>query len=108
MGLEKPNNCSPVSFTHQFSGRDFVARLEESIERKVDGIVYNNKKPSEDLLARYRDQKAQFVQIDNSDGWWQDRHLYAADLLETSGGIVRHHPGKLAEIIRSIVFESQA
>jgi uncharacterized cofD-like protein len=93
--------------THQFSGRDFVVKLEESIERKLDGIVYNTVKPDEDLLARYRDQKAQFVQIDNSDGWWEERRLYAADLLETSGGIVRHHPGKLAEIIRSIVFESQ-
>ena len=93
--------------THQFSGRDFVVKLEESIERKLDGIVYNTVKPDEDLLARYRDQKAQFVQVDNSDGWWEERRLYAADLLETSGGIVRHHPGKLAEIIRSIVFESQ-
>ena len=93
--------------THQFTGRDFVAKLEASIERKLDGIVYNNAKPSEDLLARYRDQKAQFVEIDNSDGWWEDRHLYAADLLETSGGIVRHHSGKLAEIIRSIIFQNQ-
>ena len=94
--------------THQFSGRDFVAKLESSIERNVDGIVYNTVQPSEDLLARYRDQKAQFVEIDNSDGWWEDRRLYAADLLETSGGIVRHHPGKLAEIIRSIVFQNSA
>ena len=94
--------------THQFSGRDFVAKLEASIERKVDGIVYNTVKPSEDLLARYRDQRSQFVEIDNSDGWWQDRRLYAADLLETSGGIVRHHSGKLAEIIRSIVSQHSA
>ena len=42
-----------------------------------------------------------------SDGWWEDRRLHAADLLETSGGIVRHHPGKLAEIIRRFAFESQ-
>jgi uncharacterized cofD-like protein len=91
--------------THQFTGRDFVAKLEESIQRKVDGVVYNTARPSEDLLARYRDQKAQFVEIDDSDDWWEGRRLYAADLLETSGGIVRHHSEKLAEFIRSIVFQ---
>ena len=93
--------------THQFSGRDFISKLEASIERKLDGIIYNTVKPDANLLARYRDQKAQFVEIDNSDGWWEDRSLYAADLLETSGGIVRHHSGKLAEIIHRIVFQTQ-
>lgn len=93
--------------THQFSGRDFVAKLEESIDRKVDGVIYNTARPTEDLLARYRDQKSQFVDIDNSDGWWENRHLHAADLLETSGDIVRHHPGKLADIINRIVFQTQ-
>ncbi len=31
--------------THNFTGLDFVRKLEESIERQVDGIIYNAEKP---------------------------------------------------------------
>jgi uncharacterized cofD-like protein len=92
--------------THQFVGRDFVNTLEETIERQIDGIIYNNRKPSLNLLERYRKQKAEFVEIDNQDGWWDDRIVHAHDLLESTAGIVRHDPQKLATLIQQIVVEN--
>ena len=89
--------------THQFVGRDFVNTLENTIERKIDGILYNNRKPSTNLLKRYRKQKAEFVEIDNQDGWWDARVVHAHDLLESTAGIVRHDPQKLATLIQQIV-----
>ena len=89
--------------THQFSGRDFVKTLESSIERRLDGIIYNNRKPSAVLLKRYRKQKAEFVGMDNVDGWWNDRVVYSQDLLESAAGIVRHDSQKLAGLIEQII-----
>jgi len=90
--------------THQFTGRDFVRTLDEFIQRRIDGIVYNTGRPDEKLLARYREQKAEFVEIDNHDGWWEDRTVYESDLLDTSGGIVRHDSAKLADLVKDILF----
>lgn len=89
--------------THQFVGRDFVNTLENTIERKIDGILYNNRKPSTNLLKRYRKQKAEFVELDNQDGWWNARVVHAHDLLESTAGIVRHDPQKLANLVQQIV-----
>jgi 2-phospho-L-lactate transferase/gluconeogenesis factor (CofD/UPF0052 family) len=89
--------------THQFVGRDFVKTLEAAIERKMDAIIYNNRKPDNTLLKRYREQKAEFVEIDNQDGWWDARVVYAQDLLEGTAGILRHDPQKLAALIQQIV-----
>jgi uncharacterized cofD-like protein len=89
--------------THQFVGRDFVKTLEAAIERKMDAIIYNNRKPDNTLLKRYREQKAEFVELDNQDGWWDARVVHAQDLLEGTAGILRHDPQKLAALIQQIV-----
>ena len=89
--------------THNFSGRDFVNTLEESIERRVDAIIYNTKKPDQRLLRRYARQKAELVIIDESEDWWSNRQIYAADMLDIAGGIVRHEPKKLSLLIQKII-----
>jgi uncharacterized cofD-like protein len=89
--------------THQFTGRDFVKKLEEAIERPLNGIIYNNRKPSAELLLRYHEQKAEFVELDNWDGWWDDRKIHAHDLLESTAGIVRHDSRKLAALIQDLI-----
>ncbi|UCF91919.1 MAG: YvcK family protein, partial [Desulfobacterales bacterium] len=88
--------------THNFTGRDFVRKLENSIHRQVDGIIYNTKKPDTDLLNQYLAQKAEFVEIDGPDDWYGLRKIYAADILDTSGGIVRHDSKKLAAFLNQI------
>jgi uncharacterized cofD-like protein len=85
--------------THQFRARDFLVKLEAVIGRPVDVVIYNHRRPDGRVLARYRKQQAEFVQIQNEDGWWDGRRLLCADILETAGGVVRHDPTKLAAII---------
>ncbi len=91
--------------THNFAGWDFVARLEEVFGREVDGVLYNSSRPDENILAQYRNQKSEFVEINPEDACWGKRRIYSGDMLETSGGIVRHDPRKLAAMIQRIINE---
>jgi uncharacterized cofD-like protein len=85
--------------THNFSGWDFVSRLEGFLGREIDGVLCNTGRPAEPLLAKYREQTAELVAVAPDDGCWGKRRFWAADLLDTSGGIVRHDSKKLARLI---------
>jgi hypothetical protein len=93
--------------TDYFSGQDFVAKVEECIGRRVDGIIYNSKRPDEKLLEHYRGEKAEFVEIDESAPCCRDRAIHACDLLDTSGGLVRHDSGKLALLIEKVLLKGR-
>jgi uncharacterized cofD-like protein len=94
--------------THNFSGWDFVACLEGFMGREVDGVLCNTASPEGAVLAKYGAQKAEPVQIDPGNPCWGRRRLYAADLLDTSGGIVRHDSKKLAQQLRRIIDDGAA
>jgi uncharacterized cofD-like protein len=89
--------------TYGFTARDFVEELEKILERPVNGVICNNRQPEPEVLARYADQKADVVSLDPLDPWWEGRGLQATDLLDTSGGIVRHDSCKLARLICALV-----
>jgi uncharacterized cofD-like protein len=89
--------------TQQFRARDFVATVESAIQRPFDVVVYNHRRPEPQVLERYRRHRAEFVEIDNEDGWWNERKLVSADLVDTTGGMARHDPAKLAGLIRSLL-----
>ena len=89
--------------THNYSGLDFVQKLEEGIGRKVQIVICNRTKPEESILTQYRKQEAEFVEIINDQHFWQDRKLILADLLDTSGSIVRHDSKKLARLIQGLI-----
>jgi uncharacterized cofD-like protein len=90
--------------THNFKGYDFVQKIENYLGRRVDGIIYNTRKPNKRLLNKYLDEKAEFVELDKSENWIGDRIIYDGDLLDTSAEIVRHDPYKLATVINGIIF----
>jgi len=89
--------------THNFSGLDFIRKLEESIERQVDGIIYNSEKPDKKLVEQYMEQKAEFVEIDEDDDCWGNRSIYTSNMLDIAGSIVRHDSKKLAVLIQEII-----
>lgn len=93
------NLMTKYAETHRFKARDFVIELEKVMGRRVDGVVYNTAVPEAGLQDAYARQKAELVKVDRTDGWWQDRQLIAADLLDTAGGVVRHDACKLAAVI---------
>ncbi len=92
--------------THNFSGLDFVRKLEESIERQVDGIIYNSEKPDKKLVEQYMEQKAEFVEIDKNDDCWGNRSIYISNMLDIAGSIVRHDSKKLAVLIQEIISQN--
>lgn len=93
--------------TQNFKGVDFVNKVEECISQRVDAIIYNTQKPGEKLCRKYRQQKAEFVEIGECRDWLGSRMLYASEMLDTSGGIVRHDSQKLAALIERIISEKQ-
>jgi uncharacterized cofD-like protein len=88
--------------THRFKARDFVIELEHVLQRRLDGIIYNTARPDAALLQAYAEQKAEFVEVDTTDDWWADRRMMATDLLDSSGGVLRHDSRKLATLIEEI------
>lgn len=89
--------------THQYAGKDFVAKLEETIGKQVDYIVHNSRKPEEKVLQQYKKQKARYVEIDSKLPFWKNRMVHAANLLDTTGGVVRHDSTKLAALLEKII-----
>lgn len=89
--------------THHYSCRDFIEKLEESLGREVDGIVYNTGRPAADFLKAYRNQKAELVALDEDISWISPRRLFTSDMLAIAGGVLRHDPIKLAAVIRQAV-----
>jgi uncharacterized cofD-like protein len=89
--------------TDDFSGKEFVKQLERILERPFDGILYNSQKPGGDILKSYQKQKANFIVVDPQDPFWIDRNVILSDILDTTGGIVRHDSQKLADLIEQFV-----
>jgi uncharacterized cofD-like protein len=90
--------------THNFRGYDFAKKIEDCIDRQVDGIIYNTKRPNKHLLKRYLDEKAEFVELEKSEKWIGNRVIYDGDFLDTSAQIARHDSTKLASFIKKIIF----
>ena len=89
--------------THNYSGVDFIEKLEEGIGRKVQIVIGNRTKPDDAILEGYRKQEAEFVEFIDDQQFWQNRKFYLTDLLDTSGSIVRHDSQKLARLIQDII-----
>jgi uncharacterized cofD-like protein len=93
--------------THNFSGLDFIQKLEESIERQIDGVIYNSEKPDKTFIEQYMAQKAEFVEIGERDDCWGNRSISASNMLDIGGGIVRYDPKKLAVFIQTIIAQNK-
>ena len=90
--------------THNFRGYDFIKSLEDCLNRQVDGIIYNIKRPGKHLTEKYLDEKAEFVELGKSEKWIGNRVIYDGDFLDTSAQIARHDSTKLASFIKKIIF----
>jgi 2-phospho-L-lactate transferase/gluconeogenesis factor (CofD/UPF0052 family) len=91
--------------THDFKGYDFVRKIEACLNRQLDAIIYNTRRPGNRLLKKYMDEKAEFVELEKFENWIGDRVIYDGDLLDTSTEIARHDPIKLAALIKKIIFK---
>lgn len=91
--------------THGFGADDFVRVVEQRLGRRVDIVLCNTHRPPSPILARYQRQGASWVApavLTHAPPG--GRRVYAADLLDTEGDMVRHHPAKLAALLQQILF----
>jgi len=88
--------------TDNYKAKDFVEKIEEAIGRKVDKVLVNSSVPKDEILEKYKEQKAHFVET-NIDKEWGRREIISKDLLDTSGGVIRHNSKKLADVIKNII-----
>lgn len=87
--------------TDNFTGKDFIEKLEQFIERKIDTALFNSARPDEDILKQYEKQKASLVEINDFD--FGGREIIKNDLLNITGDIARHDSRKLADAINMII-----
>jgi uncharacterized cofD-like protein len=88
--------------TNHFQASDFIATVEGFTGRKLTGAIINTSRPPDRLLALYRKQKSDFVDIGFPEPGCR---LVMEDLLETAGRIIRHDPQKLADVIARLLFK---
>lgn len=89
--------------THNFKAPDFVHHLESLIQRDLDLVIYNNRRPDNPLCTLYAHQKSEFVEASDDDPLWQHRNIIYADLLETDNNVIRHDPQKLGIILSDLI-----
>lgn len=92
--------------THEFSALNFVEKVEANIQRRFQSIIYNTQVPDPDLLDKYRLERSEPVCVSPESDCWKDYRIYGADMLNTSGDVIRHDQNKLADIIRKVLKQS--
>ena len=94
--------------TQNYQLEHYIATLERYMGSKLDGILYNTQRPSEEILQRYGKQRAEYVELDNKEKLQQEYDLRQLPLLDDSTGVVRHSSKWLRRAIQKLVSELNA
>jgi uncharacterized cofD-like protein len=94
--------------THGFSAPDFVRHLERRLGRPLDAVIANTRRAPRRILDKYRRQRAEPVRLLRQDPLWRRCRLLEAELLDTRGAVLRHHPAKLAAAIARLMLAPPA
>lgn len=87
--------------THGYSVGQFVSEVSKNIgHRRIDLVIYNNAEIGSGIAAKYAEDRAYPVTVDELD---PDRAIeyIGENLVDESGGIIRHH-GRIASIIADL------
>jgi len=93
--------------THGFHAENFVEEIEKYLGKNVlDYAVFNNKKPANAILTKYKKEKAEFIELPFVKSSTSDKFgpkYILADLLD-EGPFIRHNPRqKLAKVLVSLL-----
>ncbi len=86
--------------TNGFSVSDFTKAIEKMLGQELDYVIYNNKKPSKELLKRFRKEHPELLESVNFSGSEKGKKFIAADLLSPDS--LGHDPKKLSKIISKL------
>lgn len=88
--------------THNFKASDFVREIEKYMERKIDYVICNTKKPTELIVDKYMKEDSYFVEPD-----FDGPNILKSDLLieckSDSRVIARHDAEKVARLIMNLL-----
>jgi uncharacterized cofD-like protein len=88
--------------TENFQPSDFINEIEKRIGRRVDHVIINQGQPDMAVIEEYKKQKAELILNDEKFDWGE-RKIIRDDLIEFSGGVVRHSSKKLGGVIEKII-----
>lgn len=89
--------------THEFSAIDFVEKVEANIRRRIRSMIYNTQVPTPRLLEKYRKERSEMVRVSPDAVYWKNYVIHGAEMLNTSGDVIRHDPALLATMIRKVL-----
>ena len=86
--------------SYGFKASDFVREIEKYLERKIDYVICNTKKPSQNVVDKYKEENSYFVEPDLSNSIKEDLLLE----LEINKKITaRHDSDKIAKTIMELL-----
>lgn len=90
--------------THGFQAEDFIKEIEKYLGKNIlNCAVFNNKKPLPSVLARYKKERAEFVDPKGLPASKGKLKFILADLLDR-GKFIRHNSRKkLAKVLISLI-----
>jgi uncharacterized cofD-like protein len=89
--------------TNEFSAIDFVEKVESHIQRPIKTLLFNTGLPAASVLEKYRRDRSALVAISPDAVYWKEYSMHGADMVNTSGDVIRHDAMKLAELIRKSI-----
>lgn len=85
--------------THDFTAEDMLSELERYAGTNlIDFAVFNTRRPSRNVLARYKREKAEFISPKKLSRRKEKPKYVLEDLLH-AGKFIRHNPDRLAKIL---------
>jgi len=99
------NLMTKLGETNNFTGSDFIKEIEKYLKGKLlDYVIFNNKKPSPNRIAKYEKEGAAFVKCDKNNFKGKKLKIIRGNLLRKKG-FIRHDPQKLAKVITRVLSE---
>ena len=93
--------------TDAFTATDFIQSIETIIQRKLDNVLVNSQMPDMDLLEKYKLETSDVVFMDPSELGRKGYTINSSDMLNTSGGIIRHDSERLASLVKAVADDIQ-
>lgn len=88
--------------THGFKANDFVKEIEKHLNKKIDFVICNTKKPTQKIIDKYKEEDSFFVEPD-----LEGKNIIKDELLEeleiNNLITARHNPEKTARLIMGLI-----
>jgi len=90
--------------TNGFSGADFLSVLDRYVGKDIfDMVLVNNVRPPEDILRRYKKERAEWVSSEKAEQFLKGKLHFVKAALLRRGNYARHDPNKLAKALMNML-----